>query len=279
MWRLPHIPGKTAGRHWPSVALCGQPGRWQEWVGAPSFLGEEEEVEGEEKIRVSSSYSHIKTAHGLTQTLVGPQSEWSCWWDHDVAVNGEQSAVCSTMHDHREGGLQEKGGTERNREVEHERLVISGNTVMLNEKDRGGTGTEMHMRDWVSMFLEGNRRQTSLWLHNAQLVTEVGSEQEPTLVTANQSPCQFQERRKKTNLTGHQPKVISLKIFPNNRLSFGLACSTRAGLISNNPSKPLSRFLIAKLLDDLLLIYRHKFPLCLWTWHGLNGLQRTCRMC
>lgn len=60
------------------------------------------------------------------------------------------------------GGTGREGETERNREVEHERLVISGNTVMLNEKDRGGTGTEMHMRDWVSMFLEGNRRQTSL---------------------------------------------------------------------------------------------------------------------
>lgn len=84
---------------------------------------------------------------------------------------------------------------------------------------------------------------------------------------------------KKKTLTGHQPKLISLKIFPNNRLSFGLAWSTWAGLNSNNPSKPLSRFLIAKLLGDLLLIYRHEFPLCLWTWHGLNGLQRTCLMC
>lgn len=144
------------------------------------------------------------------------------------------------------------------------------------------TGTEMHMGDWVSMLLEENRKQTSLWLHNAQLVTGVGSEQGPTLVTANQSHCQFPERRrkkKKQPLTGHQPKLMSLEIFPNNSLAFGLAWSTWAGLIPNNPSKPFSRFLIAKLLDDLLLIYRHKFPLCLWTWHGLNGLQRTCLMC
>lgn len=89
----------------------------------------------------------------------------------------------------------------------------------------------------------------------------------------------FQRGEKKKNLTGHQPKLISLKIFPNNRLSFGLAWSTWAGLISNNPSELLSRFPIAKLLDDLLLIYRHKFPLCLWTWHGLNGLHRTCLTC
>lgn len=176
----------------------------------------------------------------------------------------------------RRGDLEREG--ERDRKIE---LVISGNVVMLNENDRGGTGTEMHMRDRVSMLLEGNRKQTSLWLHNAQLVTEVGSAQEPTLVTANQSHCQFPERRrkKKKTLTGHQLKLISLKIFPNNSLAYGLAWSTWAGLIPSNPSKPFSRFLIAKLLDDLLLIYRHKFPLCLWTWHGLNGLQRTCLTC
>ena len=110
-----------------------------------------------------------------------------------MAVNSEESAVCSTMHDQRERGLRQR---EREREIE---LVISGNIVMLNENNRGGTGTEM--RDWVSMLLEGNRKQTSLGLHNAQLVTEVGSEQEPTLVTANQSHCQFAERREKKNKT------------------------------------------------------------------------------
>lgn len=73
-------------------------------------------------------------------------------------------------------------------------------------------------------------------------------------------PREEKERKKKT-LTGHQPKLISLKIFPNNSLAYGLAWSTWAGLIPHNPSKPFSRFLIAKLLDDLLLIYRHKFPL------------------
>lgn len=41
-------------------------------------------------------------------------------------------------------------------------------------------GTAMHMSDWVSMLLEGSRRQTSLWLNGAPLVTEVGSEREPT---------------------------------------------------------------------------------------------------
>lgn len=84
-----------------------------------------------------------------------------------MAVNGEKSAVCSTMHGHREvgegeGGSKREADGEKQRDRARERLVISGNIVMLNEKDRGGTGTEMHMRDWVSMFLEGNRRQTSL---------------------------------------------------------------------------------------------------------------------
>lgn len=73
-----------------------------------------------------------------------------------MAVNGEKSVVCATMHDQREGVLRE---SEREREIE---LVIFDNIVMLNENDRGGTGTEMHMRDWVSMLLVGNRKQTSL---------------------------------------------------------------------------------------------------------------------
>lgn len=49
---LPHTLGKSVGHHWPSVALCGQPGRQQEWAGAPSFLGEEEEEEGRGGVRL-----------------------------------------------------------------------------------------------------------------------------------------------------------------------------------------------------------------------------------
>lgn len=41
-------------------------------------------------------------------------------------------------------------------------MVTFGDIVMLSEEDRGGAGTAMHMSDWVSMLLEGSRRQTSL---------------------------------------------------------------------------------------------------------------------
>lgn len=196
--RLPHIPGKTAGHHWPSVALCGQPGQWQEWVGAPSFLGEEEEVEGAKNnsefwLFLHQNCTRINTNIGGTtkwvKLLVGPWCGCERW-----------EKCCLFNNAWPQGGgedLKREGDREKQKDRARERLVILGNIVMLNEKDRGGTGTEMHMRGWVSLFLEGNRRQTSLWLHNAQLVTEVGSEQEPTLVTANQSHCQFPERRKK----------------------------------------------------------------------------------
>ena len=46
-------------------------------------------------------------------------------------------------------------------------MVTFGDIVMLSEEEdggggRGGAGTAMHMSDWVSMLLEGSRRQTSL---------------------------------------------------------------------------------------------------------------------
>lgn len=121
-------------------------------------------------------------------------------------------------------------------------------------------------------------------MHSVQLVTEVGSEQEPTLVSTNQSCSHFPERRKKTTIkkTDWSPAKPHFfeNLFPNNRLSFGPAWSAWAGLISNNPPAAC-RFLITGLLDDLLLIYRHKFPCAseLGTALHLNGLLGTCLTC
>lgn len=119
------------------------------------------------------------------------------------------------------------------------RLVTFGDIVMLSEEDRGGAGTAMRMRDWVSMLLEGSRRQTSLWLHNAQLVTEVGSERETHSSLYKSVTLSLPGEEKKKPDWSPAKSHFFENLFPNNRLSFGAAWSTWAGLISNNPPAAL----------------------------------------
>lgn len=102
-WLLPHIPGKSVGRRWLSVALCGQPGQWQGWAGAPSFLGREEEEERKDwDLAVPTSDKHIDFHKHWLDHRVSEAASGTMRW----LFNGEESVLCQQCMMRRRGGAQ-----------------------------------------------------------------------------------------------------------------------------------------------------------------------------
>lgn len=208
---LPHTPGKSVGRRWPSDALCGQPGRRQGWAGAPSFLREEEVREQKEK-EWDLGCSYIGRRHRLTQTLVGPQGEWSCQvgpWGGCVTVR-RVHFVQQCMKRRREE-------RESEREREH-KLKQAGDIWWYRHAKWGGQrwGWHGNAHEWLGEHAPGRKQEADISLTPQRSIGGRGGIRARTHKSLQISHTVISQRGgRKKKLTGHQPKLISLEIsFP-----------------------------------------------------------------
>lgn len=201
-WLLPHTPGKSGGRRWPSVALCGQPGQWQEWVGAPSFLGEEEEGgrrREEWDLAVPKSDMQINLHkhwldHRVSEAASGTM-RWLC--------NGEESALCSTMHE-------ERGRRERRERTSWNRLVTFGDIWWYRHAKWGGQRWGWHgdAHEWLGEHAPGGKQEADIALTPQRSIGGRGG-----IRASLYESVTLSLPREEKKLTGHQPKLISLKFF------------------------------------------------------------------